>query len=172
MLAELLELYAYNRWAHERILASVAPLTAEQYTRSLGSSFPTLRATLEHLLRAEIAWLARWKGEPRGPAPDLVECTDVSLLSARWIPHWDEQKRFLETLDESGLRRPVEIRLWSGIEAVQPLADTMRHVVNHATYHRGQATTMTRQLGGSPASTDFFMYCLLRDTGQLAALSS
>jgi uncharacterized damage-inducible protein DinB len=27
----------------------------------------------------------------------------------------------------------------------------VQHVVNHATYHRGQVTTMLRQLGAKPA---------------------
>jgi uncharacterized damage-inducible protein DinB len=33
------------------------------------------------------------------------------------------------------------------------------HVVNHATYHRGQVTTMLRQLGAAPAlSMDMIAY--------------
>jgi uncharacterized damage-inducible protein DinB len=30
----------------------------------------------------------------------------------------------------------------------------MQHLVNHGTYHRGQITTMLRQLGAKPLSTD------------------
>jgi len=32
------------------------------------------------------------------------------------------------------------------------------HVVNHATYHRGQITTMLRQLGRKPIGTDLIIY--------------
>ncbi len=38
------------------------------------------------------------------------------------------------------------------------LADLIRHVVNHSTYHRGQLVTMLRQLGHTPPSTDFTRY--------------
>ena len=34
----------------------------------------------------------------------------------------------------------------------------MYHVVNHSTYHRGQLTTMLRQLGKVPVPTDFLVF--------------
>jgi uncharacterized damage-inducible protein DinB len=35
----------------------------------------------------------------------------------------------------------------------------LQHVVNHASYHRGQVTTMLRQLGASPGkSTDMIAF--------------
>jgi uncharacterized damage-inducible protein DinB len=35
----------------------------------------------------------------------------------------------------------------------------VQHVVNHATYHRGQVTTMLRQLGAaSPKSQDLILF--------------
>jgi len=34
----------------------------------------------------------------------------------------------------------------------------MVHVVNHSTYHRGQITTLLRQLGAEPVDTDFLVY--------------
>ena len=61
----------------------------------------------------------------------------------------------------------MHIRLRSGLETAQRLGDTLRQVVDHATYHRGQEAMLTRQLDGSPVSTDSFAYDLLRDAGQL-----
>jgi uncharacterized damage-inducible protein DinB len=34
----------------------------------------------------------------------------------------------------------------------------MYHVVNHSTYHRGQLTTMLRQLGARPIATDLLVF--------------
>jgi uncharacterized damage-inducible protein DinB len=35
----------------------------------------------------------------------------------------------------------------------------LQHVVNHASYHRGQITTMLRQMGAQPAkSTDMIAF--------------
>jgi len=40
--------------------------------------------------------------------------------------------------------------LLSGAEGASPFWQMLQHVVNHASYHRGQITTMLRQLGASP----------------------
>ena len=164
---DIRQLYDFNRWANERTLATAAELSAEQYGREVGGSFPSLKATLEHLFQAEGVWLSRWHGNPLGQAPDVSDCIDPAVLTACWESLWAEQETFLVALTEGDLGRPVEIKLRSGIETVQPLRDTLVHVVNHATYHRGQVTTVIRQLGGAPAATDFFVYCLQRDAGQL-----
>ena len=78
---------------------------------------------------------------------------------------WKRQSAYLDALAEDDLSQPVAIRTRGGIETVQQLRDTMFHVVNHSTYHRGQASSQMRQLRGSPVSTDYFTYCLLRDAG-------
>jgi uncharacterized damage-inducible protein DinB len=33
-----------------------------------------------------------------------------------------------------------------------------QHVINHATYHRGQVTMMLRQLGAAPVATDLILF--------------
>ena len=38
----------------------------------------------------------------------------------------------------------------NGEEAQSIFSHMLQHVVNHATYHRGQVTTMLRQLGAPP----------------------
>lgn len=47
-----------------------------------------------------------------------------------------------------------------------PLAHSLQHVVNHGTYHRGQITTMLRQLGAKPVSTDMSRFYLDRAAGK------
>jgi hypothetical protein len=39
-------LYEYDRWANSRVLQSVSPLNAEEFTRDLGGSFRSVRDTL------------------------------------------------------------------------------------------------------------------------------
>ena len=45
-LADLRILVDYHYWARDRVLDASAPLTAEQFTRDLGSSFRSVRDTL------------------------------------------------------------------------------------------------------------------------------
>src|SRR5271156_6161507 len=55
-------LYDYNSWANHRTLDACAPLSEEQFTRDLRSSFRSLRDTMVHISWAEWLWLERWQG--------------------------------------------------------------------------------------------------------------
>jgi uncharacterized damage-inducible protein DinB len=50
---EFRELYAFNRWATQRILEAVAALPRDQCERDMGSSFRSIRDTLVHMMSAE-----------------------------------------------------------------------------------------------------------------------
>src|SRR6202046_5857282 len=42
-------LYEYDRWANNRVLQAVSTLSAEEFTRDLGGSLGSVRATLVHM---------------------------------------------------------------------------------------------------------------------------
>lgn len=158
MLTHYLDLYGYNRWANERVLAAAGRVTVGDLGRPLGASHGSLLGTLLHLHAVEHTWLARWHGTPEGAAPDVDGVVDVPTLRACWEQLWTRQEAFLGGLHEADLRRPVHIRTRTGYETTQPLEATLLHVVNHATYHRGQVTGQLRQLAAEPVATDYFLY--------------
>jgi len=160
---DLHRLFAYNRWATLRPLDSLEDLTDEELTRDSRSSFPSLLATLVHALGAEWVWLERWKGTSPTAFPDSGALASVAAVRARWAALWDDQQAFLDSLDHGDATRPVAYRLFSGDADERPLGELMRHVVIHATYHRGQLVTMLRQLGKTPPSTDYIRW--LRELG-------
>ena len=41
----------------------------------------------------------------------------------------------------------------TGQPASSPFWQMLQHIVNHASYHRGQVTNMLRQLGAQPAKS-------------------
>lgn len=53
-------------------------------------------------------------------------------------------------LDDTGVDERVRYRNLAGAEAESSRWTMLQHVVNHASYHRGQVTTMIRQAGGKP----------------------
>lgn len=161
-ISDLIDLFEYNRWANERTLDAAGMLTGEEYSRTMPGSFKSLRAILEHILGAEVVWLSRWEGHSLGDTPDYAGCVDVTSLTRLWKSYWTRQFRYINALSEEELANQIAIRTRTGIETVQPLADTMIHAVNHGTYHRGQAASLIRQLGGTPQNTDYFTYCLVR----------
>ncbi|MEO5589843.1 MAG: DinB family protein [Gemmatimonadaceae bacterium] len=162
--AEFIDLYEYNKWAHLLMLESAAVFNAEEYARPIPSSFPSLRLSLEHMLAAEVVWLSRWEGHSLGDAPDYSGCRDVTSLRAMWDLFWNRQFAFLLHLCDDDLARPVSVRTRTGIETVQSLHDTMVHVVNHSSYHRGQVVTIIHQLGGKPMNSDYLMFCVGRES--------
>src|SRR5262249_50274796 len=152
------ELYLYNRWANQRTLDSVAPLSAENFTREMGNSFSSVRDTLAHILGAEWIWLERWLG--RFPT-SLLPASDfpaVEALRRRWEVVDHDLNRFLQTLTPGRLQEPLAYLNRAGERFSYPLWQQMAHVVNHSSYHRGQVTTLLRQLGAAPQSTDLLQY--------------
>jgi uncharacterized damage-inducible protein DinB len=158
MLQEILELYAFHRWANQRILAAASALSPEELTRDLRSSFPSVLATLGHLLGADWIWLQRWKGGSPTSGPESWDLSTAEALVGRWAEVEQEQAAFLRGLAEADLHRVLRYRMLSGVAQESPLWQTLRHVVNHATYHRGQVVTLLRQLGASAPGTDLIAF--------------
>jgi uncharacterized damage-inducible protein DinB len=105
-LSALNELFAHNYWARDRQLQACAALNGEQFLRPLGSSFPSVRDTLVHLLAVEWLWLERWRG--RSPRT-LLPCEEFPTLAAvceRWHGVEQEMTRYLVALPR---------RLWSNL---------------------------------------------------------
>lgn len=158
-LNDLRMLLDYHYWARDRMLDAVAPLTADLLTRDLGGSFPSIRDTVAHVYAAEWAWYSRWQGEsPSGPLP-LDQFADVPAIRLAWRDLEARVRRFVDELGEDGLGRVFEYRLLSGQPGASVFWQMLQHVVNHASYHRGQVTTMLRQLGAAPPrSTDLIAF--------------
>lgn len=149
-LQELRTLLDYHYWARDRVLDAVEPLDQEKFTRDLGSSFRSVRDTLAHTYSAEWAWYSRWTGTSPTAllTPDLFP--DLDALRVLWGSHELKVRAFLEELGEDGINRRMEYTLLSGQHGASIFWHMLQHVVNHASYHRGQVTTMLRQLGELP----------------------
>ncbi len=166
MLTDIQELCSYNRWANRRLLTVTATLTPAQLGRELGSSFPSIHDTLVHMLFAEWIWLSRWKGtSPEGIPEDWDLSTHEAIVGA-WGVVESDLTAFVEGLTEERLQAPVRYTNTQGTPYSLPLVHLMRHVVNHASYHRGQLVTMLRLLGVEPVATDMVLYHM-EQTGQI-----
>lgn len=151
--AELSQLFTYTHWANGAILDATAPLTPEQLTRDLHSSFPSVHATLRHIAESDWIWLRRWQGESPASPPGWTVDTHPQLRR-QWETVMRERAAFLAPLDDTAMRRVVRYRRLDGSAHENELWQLLLHVVNHSTYHRGQITTMLRQLGAPAVSTD------------------
>ena len=165
-LETLRELYEYNYWARDRQFQVCAALTSEQFLRPLGNSFSSVRDTLAHLLRAEWIWLERWMGRSPGGQDAMAFAAErfPTLASIRdaWGPIEKGVRDFLQTCPEERLSQPLSYTNFQGEAWTYPLWRTLFHVVNHQTFHRGQITTLLRQLDATPAQIDYLLAFDLR----------
>lgn len=147
-------LFAYDAWANRRLLDTCAALSPEQFTRDLGSSFRSVRDTLAHIMGAEWLWLERFHGRSLPSLPSGDEFADLPSLRTRWAQVERELLSYVDGLSAADLERSFDYRDTKGTPHNNLLWQTLQHLANHSTYHRGQVTTLLRQLGAKPVSTD------------------
>jgi len=157
-LGEHREAWHYNRWANERTLDAAAALSAADFDRDMGSSFPSVRSTLVHILSAEWIWLRRWKGESPSDTPAGWDTLDLQAIRTAWETVDTERAEWLAGLTHDDLDRVIAYRNTRGEPHTRTIWQMMRHVINHSSYHRGQVTTLLRQLGARAVSTDLVYF--------------
>lgn len=154
----LRELYDYNYWARDRQLEACDKLIAEQLNRPLGSSFSSLRETLAHLVMVEWVWHERWCGRDVRSVPFEAALTSLDALRARWQRVERDVRGFISRATTEDLARPLTYVNFKGETWTYALGEALLHLVNHQTYHRGQVTTLLRQLGSAAPAIDFLVY--------------
>jgi uncharacterized damage-inducible protein DinB len=154
---DLTSLYAYNRWADRRMLDACRMLTPEQYAAEPVPGWTSVRSSVVHIAIVTDGWLRGVAGESVQTTPteaDLPTVEDAARLLDRANHLIDD---LLPRLTPAELTMP---RTFSGRRqtAVLPPWAVLRHVVNHATYHRGQIASKLKRLGKEPPGTDFIFW--------------
>ena len=152
------DLFAYTEWANAATLAAAAALAPDAWARDLGGSFPSLQAVLGHVAGGEWVWLRRWTGDPPTAFPPWT--VDPTAAELRNVLDGVEAERrdWLAGLSDDEIAAPRPYTLFSGLASAEALGVQMHHVVNHSTYHRGQAAAMLRRLGVAPPPTDLIAW--------------
>jgi uncharacterized damage-inducible protein DinB len=157
--ADIRNLYAYNLWAMDHQLSVIRQLSEEQFNRDLGGSFPSIRQTLLHIVGSEELWIARLL-EGKSPAQMLADedypaLEDIERQLGATRYKW---KNYLAGLADDKLADPFVYRNLRGEQISLPLWQILHHIANHATYHRGQITSMLRRVGVTPPGIDAVVY--------------
>ncbi len=155
---EMRSLFDYNAWANHRSLEAAAALPTEQFTKTLGSSFSSVHDTLAHICGAELVWYERFRGNSPSTLPDLSSLSTVEELRTLWTEQEAKLLRFVAGLTQADLDRVMEYKTLKFGVYSNPLWQSMQHLVNHGTYHRGQVTTLLRQLGAKAIATDLMHF--------------
>jgi uncharacterized damage-inducible protein DinB len=147
-------LFEFNYWEKGRMLGAVDSLSEELLYNDLKTSFGTLHGTLVHICAAEDVWLHRLTGTASPKFLTVADLPDYGAVKAKWQEVEKEMLAYVHSLTEEQLQKTFTFLNVKGEPVANVLWQALQHLVNHGTYHRGQITSMIRQLGGTPANTD------------------
>lgn len=153
--SDVRRLYAYTDWANDRIVAVIAGLPEEQFTREIVSSFSSIRDTLSHIVFAEWLWLRRWMGESPAELPEWAKAPSLAMLADHLHGVAADRRAYLAGLADEAIESTIHYRSMKKDPFSMPLGEVLIHCANHSTYHRGQLVTMLRQVGVVPPTTDY-----------------
>jgi uncharacterized damage-inducible protein DinB len=155
----LVQLASYNVWANKMVTDAVLSLSGEQQYQQLESSFPSLYATIMHMWNAESIWWQRVKLNEKIniPAEDVNPLTTDAVKGLlQQSLAWEE---WTSQASEMMLHHVYAYQNSKREQFKQPIYETIQHVFNHSTYHRGQLVTMMRTLGiKTIPQTDFMVF--------------
>ncbi len=146
----------YNVWMNRKLYQAAAGLADAERKRDLGAFFKSLHGTLNHILLIDLMILARFTGQPL-PSTGLDEDRhdDFETLRAEREAADARILDWIAGLDRAGLGETLTFtsRI-DGVTSSLPRWAMVTQMFNHQTHHRGQATTLLKQLGVEPGITD------------------
>jgi len=157
------DLYAYNRWATERILDATGRLTPEQLNGPGTAGHGSVRDTLLHLLRPQLGWVSWWDGshsaeDARALRLEPAEYPDTAAIRVLWTKVEQQTDAFVSGLTDEAMDRTYEYTIPNGPKTQMILWKMMLHIVNHGTQHRSEIAVKLTEFGHSPGDLDYIMY--------------
>lgn len=146
-----------NRWANHRLLAACASLSPAEFTAPRTGFFPTLAATLNHILVVDRFYVDAMEGGRLGPAAwsEPEPCTTVAALREAQ----DEVDRRLiavvQPFGAGSLEQIVELHRAAGVQR-ERMDRVLLHLFQHQVHHRGQAHAMLSGTSVRPPQLDEF----------------
>ena len=154
----VVHLLEYHAWATQQVLDSVVSLSHEELNRDMMTSHSGVWGTLVHIYQADKIWLDRHRGLTDVKLNDYQPAESLEGLRGQWAEVQRGLLDYAATLPENSWSGILQYRLMNGTESESPIYENLLHVVHHGTYHRGQVTTMLRQLGAKPIPTDYIRF--------------
>jgi uncharacterized damage-inducible protein DinB len=146
---EVRALFAYDRWATERVLNQIVGVDEATWSASGVFDERGLGGILVHHLGASQRWRHGLQDDGLMPRPEREPLPDPAGVVAGWQEEWPQVDAWLASLDDGWLTHDDE-----GV----PFWLMLIHVVNHGTQHRSEAAALLTQAGRSPGDLDLITY--------------
>ncbi len=109
------------------------------------------------MVGAEVIWLERLRGGSPARLPTPEELPDLKTITEHWQNVERGFRDYLAALSEEQLSWNITYTNFHGEAWKYSLRLVLLHLVNHQSYHRGQVTTLLRQLGAKPPMVDLLV---------------
>ncbi|MEO7338506.1 MAG: DinB family protein [Caldimonas sp.] len=147
-----------NRLANHRLHESMSALSQADFEAPRTGFFPSLAATLNHVLAVDVYYLAALHREADMVAQfeARVACRELAELAVQQRRTDERLIRFVDSLDAADL--DGEIVLDRGEMVLSDRCGyLLGHLFMHQTHHRGQAHAMLSGTAVAPPQLDEFM---------------
>jgi uncharacterized damage-inducible protein DinB len=141
--APLLEFMRYNNWANQQVLAACQQLSEEQLAAAAPGAYGTIRATLQHIIRAESRYAFRFTGTTLEPPFKWDDLPSLDLLAAY---HAQVSAALLEIAARLSPDHLITVE-WDGKPVRFQALALFIQVINHGIEHRTNITTILSGLG-------------------------
>lgn len=147
-----------NRLANERLHVALGGLTDAEFRAHRAGFFPSLAATLDHILAVDGYYLDALQGVDTMAARfhAFVPCADAGELTRRQRVSDERLIAHVDSLSEGGLDTPVVLDR-GATRAFDPAGHVLEHLFMHQTHHRGQAHAMLSSTAVPPPQLDEFL---------------
>lgn len=146
-----------NAWANHRLLGACARLSPEELVAPRTGFFPSLRATLNHILVIDRFYVDALEGGRLGPAAwaDPEPCLTIEALRREQGAVDRRLLAVCERLTEQTLAAPVRVSRGDH-DQVERCDRLLLHLFGHQIHHRGQAHAMLSGTSVAPPQLDEF----------------
>ena len=157
MIEHLRAMARNNAWSNHRLLKACARLNPTEYVAERTSFFPSIKATLNHILIIDWFYVDAMEGGTLGPAAwaNREPCATVAALKEAQAAVDRRLLKVVEALDGAGLQRIVSVHRSTSIQRAR-MDRLLLHLFQHQVHHRGQAHAMLSATSVKPPQLDEF----------------
>lgn len=147
-----------NRLANHRLHGAMASLGADEFHAPRTSFFPSLAATLNHLLAVDLYYIGALHGDAGivQAYRDFQPAGTVAELAARQVVSDQRLIDFCLSLTPEGCAAEVALDRGDHVQR-DGVGHVLAHLFMHQTHHRGQAHAMLAGTAIAPPQLDEFL---------------
>jgi len=146
-----------NRWSNYRLLGACARLSQDEFEAPRTSFFPSIKATLNHILIVDWFYIDALAGGTLGQGAYVDEEPHATLASLGQAQFDSDVKliKFCDALNDAAVEKATLLRGRSNIHQ-ERAGEVLLHLFTHQIHHRGQTHAMLSGTAIAPPQLDEF----------------